>query len=368
MAISLNGCSVCGRRFEVQHGFQVQSLHQGVTYYCSQGCHEADLFKQRRRCCSQCGKEFDLIYAFQQVSTQRQVSFFCSTACRELSKSPAVALSTRPEPARIAILNQKGGTGKTTTAVNLAGGLADAGYSVLLLDLDAQGHVATSLGAKTNHGIYQLLLEGQAPRMCITQLRKRLHCIVGDERLANVELWLANLPNDGRREFVLRDRIAPIEAQFDFIIADCGPAMSLMNINALTYADWVLTPVSCDFLSLVGVKQMLRTVKRVNKDLGSKVEILGVIPTFYDRRNRISDEAVKTLKSYFRDKVLPPIRINTQLKEAPQHEQTIFEYAPHSRGAADYASLVEAVVSFFPRLRHTQPPVPPERATSVHLS
>lgn len=381
MPIALHGCSVCGERFEVQYGFQIQSLEEGVLYFCSQRCHEKSLYTHRRRVCSVCCGEFELRYAFQQVTAGSSVRFFCTTGCRSdvLSQArsrngapqaaPASAAAAEapaapdaPEaveeapprgPARIAVLNQKGGTGKTTTAVHLAAGLAELGYHTLLLDLDAQGHVATSLGALTNHGVYQLMVEKREPRLCLTQLRKRLHAFVGDERLANVELWLARM-GDGA-ETILRERLSVIEQGYDAVIIDCGPALSLLNINALTYADHVLVPVSCDFLSLVGVKQMLRTLDRVNRKLRSTVDILGIVPTFYDRRNRISDEAVKTLKGYFRDKVLPPIRINTRLKEAPQHKQTIFEYAPDSSGARDYRTLVEWVIGAVGMPSHAAP-------------
>lgn len=391
MPIALHGCSVCGERFEVQFGFQIQALEDGVLYFCSQRCHEQSLYTHRRRLCSVCELEFELRYAFQQATAGSSVRFFCSTQCRNdaltpiirsrpgaasahgsgasatvsrsgatatvggrpastSSSSAAASAADDPRPARIAVLNQKGGTGKTTTAVHLAAGLAELGYSVLLVDLDAQGHVATSLGAMTNHGVYQLMVENRDPRHCITQLRKRLHAIVGDERLANVELWLARM-GDGA-ETVLRERLASLERAYDAVVIDCGPALSLLNINALTYSDHVLVPVSCDFLSLVGVKQMLRTLDRVNRTLQSRVDILGIVPTFYDRRNRISDEAVKTLKGYFRDKVLPPIRVNTRLKEAPQHKQTIFEYAPDSTGARDYHTLIEWVVGATRMPRH----------------
>jgi chromosome partitioning protein len=128
---------------------------------------------------------------------------------------------------------------------------------------------------------------------------------------------------------------------------DCGPSLSVLNQNALTYADNIIIPVSCDYLSLVGVKQILRTLKKVNELLLHPVSILGVIPTFFDVRTRISVEAVNTLKSYFKDRVLPPIRINTRLREAPGHKKTIFEYAPDSRGSQDYRRLVESVVEFY---------------------
>jgi len=350
MAIALHGCSVCGSRFEVKFSFQVQTTERGVRYYCSQACHEQELFAQRRKSCNQCGKSFELRYAFQQMTSRSQVVHLCSTLCRDnylrardQESRKTQVRKTKGGPVHIAVLNQKGGTGKTTTAVNLAAGLAEADFRTLLIDLDAQGHVATSLGAEARRGVYQLFVENKAPHLCTTPLRENLDAIIADERLANVEMWLARMGQG--REKVLRQRMLALENPYDFIILDCGPALSLLNLNALTFAQKVLVPVSCDFLSLVGVKQMLRTLDRVNRTLSTTpVQILGILPTFYDRRNKISDEAVKTLKGYFRDKVLPPIRINTKLKEAPRHKQTIFEYAPESNGARDYSRLIEWVI------------------------
>lgn len=396
MAISLHGCSICGRRFEVKFSFQVQAVDGSVRYYCSQHCQQKELLAAKQHNCSTCGRQFELRYAFQQVTINSEVLYYCSTLCRDrgqkelgvpqqrrgkpaspeqLSSSPpprpksaphkspkrAPAIHTgrsapgrveaphRPSPSersgptRIAILNQKGGTGKTTTAVNLAAGLARAGHWTLLVDLDSQGHVATSLGKKGTHGLYNLFIEERDPRMCTTALRNRLNGIVSDERLASVEVWLARM-GKGRNK-ILKDRLAPLHSPYEFILLDCGPALSLLNINALTFAEYVIIPVSCDFLSLVGVKQMLRTLERVNRNLDSPVQIMGILPTFYDRRNRISDEAVKTLKGYFRDKVLPPIRVNSKIKEAPRHRQTIFEYAPDSSCSRDYERVVEFVLS-----------------------
>lgn len=140
------------------------------------------------------------------------------------------------------------------------------------------------------------------------------------------------------------DRVLPDTHGYEYVLLDCGPSLSLVNMNALTYADHLLVPVSCDYLSLVGVRQVMKTLERVRADLSHSIEVLGVLPTFYDLRNRASSEAIRVLKGRFGDKLLPPIRINTRLKEAPSHRKTIFEYDASSRGAQDYRQVVKWVV------------------------
>jgi chromosome partitioning protein len=269
----------------------------------------------------------------------------CSEGCRNrILDGGGTSAGVSTGPVRIAILNQKGGTGKTTTAVNLAAGLADQGHRVLLVDVDAQGHVGVSLGVRGERSLYHIVVEGADPAACVVPINENLHVITSNETLASAEIFLARM--DEGRDRILRARMASI-TQYDYVLLDCGPSLSLLNMNALTFADELLIPVSCDFLSLVGVRQILKTVRHVNELLLHPIRILGVLPTFYDQRNRISDESVKSMQSHFRDRVLPPIRVNTRLKEAPSHRQSIFDYAPYSRGAADYRRLVRWVADHF---------------------
>jgi chromosome partitioning protein len=364
MTIALQGCHVCGRRFDVKFSFQVQRNPSGaVQYFCTQKCQlqvredkpartAAPAPEQTRPTaaanttgnvsCQCCQKTFALRYAFQQVTVNSKVEYFCSMECRQpvLRDLERRVQRSRRGPRKIAILNQKGGTGKTTTSVNLSAGLAAAGMRTLVIDMDAQGHVGVSLGAKSDHSLYHLLVEGLDFDDVVVTARENLDLIVANETLASAEIFLARM-NEGR-ERMLKTRMEELDDRdYDFIILDCGPSLSLLNMNALTYADELIVPVSCDFLSLVGVKQILRTLRNVNRHLLHPVRILGILPTLYDRRNRISHESVSTLRGYFKEKVLPPIRINTKLKEAPSHKKTIFEYAPSSNGARDYGRLVE---------------------------
>ena len=295
------------------------------------------------RTCDQCGASFELRYAFQQVAVRERTFMVCSQGCRQQILAGVSQRGARPtrEPLRIAVLNQKGGTGKTTTAVNLAAGLSNEGARVLLIDVDAQGHVGISLGVRGEKSLYHVLVESAAPSSCIVPLSSNLDILTSNDTLAVAEIFLARM-NEGR-DRILRSRMGSV-TDYDYVILDCGPSLSLLNMNALTYADELLVPVSCDWLSLIGVRQLLKTVRHVNELLLHPIQVMGVLPTFYDQRNRISDESVKKLRSHFGDRVLPPIRVNTRLAQAPSHKQTIFEYAPYSRGASDYRRLVRWVM------------------------
>jgi chromosome partitioning protein len=164
---------------------------------------------------------------------------------------------------------------------------------------------------------------------------------VSNETLAAAELYLAGRQN---RDRVLSTRLAPLFDSYDVIVLDCSPSLSLMNQNALVAADGVLVPVACDFLSLVGVRQVIKTIKNVNTLLHHPVQIYGVLPTFYDARARICRDAIATMKEHFGDKCLPPIRGAIKLKEAPAQGKTIFEYEGSSNAARDYMRVVDRLV------------------------
>ncbi|RJO69445.1 MAG: ParA family protein [Myxococcales bacterium] len=292
--------------------------------------------------CSVCGASFTPEFAYQRALINGETRFYCSEVCAERYKiDRRRARGTR----RIAVLNQKGGTGKTTTSVNLAAGLATRGFNVLLIDMDAQGNVGISLGIVGDRGVYHLLMEGLPVEECSVPIRANLDIITSNEMLAAAEVKLANRPTG--RELALKEALIGRggEKGYDYVILDCPPALSLVNQNALVYADEVLVPVSCDFLAMVGVKQVLRTIHNMNNFMGKPVSICGVLPTFYDVRTRLSQEVLDNLKEYFKDKTLTPIRVSTRLKEAPSHKQTIFEYAPTSNAASDYLALVDRLVN-----------------------
>ncbi|MBK9258789.1 MAG: ParA family protein [Polyangiaceae bacterium] len=244
-------------------------------------------------------------------------------------------------PRYLAVFNHKGGTGKTTTAVSVAAGLAARGKRVLLVDTDAQGNVAVSLGAQVERSLYHVLVMGLRVSDAVKTVRPHLDLLPSNETLAAAELYLAGRQN---RDRVLSDRLSAAASNYDYVVLDCSPSLSLMNQNALVFADSVLVPVACDYLSLVGVRQVIKTVKNVNSILHHPVQIWGVLPTLFDARAKICHEAVSTLKQHFAERCLPPVRGAIKVKEAPAQGQTIFEYAAGSPAADDYNVLVDRII------------------------
>ena len=293
--------------------------------------------------CAVCAREFAPQFAYQVAVLDGGRRYFCALDCRRAGLGDA-AFGGQRRSRRVAILNQKGGTGKTTTAVNLAAGIADRGHDTLLIDVDAQGNVGTSLGIRGERTLYHLIVdESTRPEDVIIPLRGHLDVITADATLALADVFLARV--DDRRDRVLADRLESLRTRYQYIVLDCGPSLSLLNQNALGFADEVLIPVSCDYLALVGVKQVMKTLKDIDRHLGHTVRISGVVPTFFDGRVRLAREAVDTLSGHFKDRLYEPIRRSTRLAEAPSHRQTIFEYAPDSPGADDYRRLVERYVA-----------------------
>jgi chromosome partitioning protein len=339
-------CATCQRPFAPKFRFQVAETPNGLMFYCSQKCRGPQIAAPAERTevhCSTCDKPFALAFAFQTAELNGGRRFFCSESCRHSAMTTVKPASGIPARV-IAVLNQKGGTGKTTTAINVAAGLAEASKKVLLVDLDAQGNVGISLGIKGPKTIYHVLSQGADPVECAVPVRANLDVLTSDHTLAAAEVELAR---KDRRAHALALRFGQL-TQYDFVILDCAPSLSLLNQNALTYAAEVLVPVSCDYLSLVGVKQVLRTIQYVNEILMHPVRICGVLPTFYDVRNKISSDAVQNLRQYFKERTLPPVRINTKLKEAPSLKKTIFELAPDSHGARDYNRVVQWIANLSP--------------------
>ena len=248
-------------------------------------------------------------------------------------------------PKVLAVFNHKGGTGKTTTAVHVAAGLAARCAKVLLVDADGQGNVAASLGLEAERSLYHVLVMGLPFEQARIAARPNLDVIAANETLAAAELYIAGQRN---RDRVMASRLARARESYDYVIVDCSPSLSLLNQNALVLADAVLCPVACDYLSLIGIRQVVRTVKHVNKILNHPVNFWGVLPTLYDSRARICNEALDTLKKNFRDVCLDPIHFAIKVKEAPSLGKTLFEYAPNTSAAADYWRVIERLMQVEP--------------------
>jgi chromosome partitioning protein len=354
-------CSVCNQRFEVQFRYQMEEREGGFAFFCSQKCHSASLDGDST--CDACQTRFRVELVAQVVQVKGVRKYACSDACRAqvlaedagmrlvdtIEQIPAVLrpAPSRPSssfggPKRIAVFNHKGGTGKTTTTVSIAGGLAARGVRVLVVDTDSQGNIAHSLGIKAERSLYHVLVMGLAPRAAAVNVRPNLDVIASNETLAAAELYLAGRQN---RDRILRERLDAGTKDYDVVLLDCSPSLSLLNQNALVFADGVLVPVACDYLSLVGVRQVVKTVKNVNALLHHPVQIWGVLPTFYDARARICRDALETLEKHFGDRCLAPIRQATRVKEAPASGKTIFEHAPESHAALDYDRVVQKLIA-----------------------
>jgi len=244
----------------------------------------------------------------------------------------------------IGVLNYKGGTAKTTTVVNLGAGLALRGKHVLCVDLDAQGSLATYLGVPYTRSLAHLLLRQAEPRACIVQARDNLDLIASDESLlpAEGELWRLDNRHIARR--VLASKLRGLEDDYDYVILDFSPSPSLLSESAMLYVRELVVPVSMSYLALVGTRQVIETLKAIGRIPEHRVRLYLIVPTFYYARLRKDREVIGILRRHFADRVTAPIRANVRLAEAPGYQMSIYEYAPHSRGAIDYTRLVERVV------------------------
>jgi chromosome partitioning protein len=242
----------------------------------------------------------------------------------------------------IAILNQKGGVGKTTTAINLAAYLSKQGSSVLLVDLDPQGNATSGLGLDKNSveaGSYELLL-GQADLPRVVQTASNgVYVIPTNANLAAVEVELVQQPH---REQVLKTALGA--ADYDYILIDCPPALGLLTINALTAASRIIIPVQAEYYALEGLGQLLEVVQKVRRGLNPTLEIMGVVVTMYDGRTSLSEQVLKEVSKHFGGKLFAAvIPRNVRLAEAPSYGQSILEHDKWSKGARAYKQLAKEV-------------------------
>ena len=246
----------------------------------------------------------------------------------------------------IALVNNKGGVGKTTSAVNLAAGLVAAGRRILLADLDAQGSASLSLGltrADLTPGSAEVMLEGHPIREVIRPTSvKGLDILPGSMALASADLVLSVVKG---REVVLKDALTPIRGDYDFTVLDCPPSLGLLTVNALTAADFFIVPVTPDYLSLEGLVNLLDAVERIKKGIGKAAGLLGILLTLADYRLNVTEEIGQMIRGYYGRLVFKAeIRGNVRLKEAPSFGKTIFDYDNGSAGAEAYRQLTKEVL------------------------
>jgi chromosome partitioning protein len=256
----------------------------------------------------------------------------------------------------IALMNQKGGVGKTTTTVNLGAALAELGQRVCLIDLDPQAHLTINYGVEPSRemtNLYNVLVEGRSFLEAIHKIDDNLAIVPSSIDLAAAEIELVSVLG---REMLLKKKMETAQHDFDFVLLDCPPSLGLLTINALAVATEVIIPMQPHFLALQGVGKLLETVSLVNRRMNPKLRVSGIVLTMFDSQTKLSNEVVSDLNGFIEQaqgKSLPwsdarifksRVRRNIKLAESPSFGQTILKYEPHSNGATDYRSLAKEVL------------------------
>ena len=241
----------------------------------------------------------------------------------------------------ICIYNHKGGVGKTTTAINMAAGLSRQGKKILLIDLDPQGNIDVSLKLKAEYNLYDAMT-GKIPlQKCIVNLATNFDVIMSRENLTKAEYYLSN---QNSSKMLLKELLGGVTG-YDYMIIDCPPSLGVLNQNVLAFCKEAFIPASTDYLGFDALKKVEGVLKKINENYHSNIKVSKVIPTLYDRRNKICIESLKEITELYPHVTGTPIRYNSKLKEAPKFGKSIFKYARSSLGAQDYEKLVEEVIA-----------------------
>jgi chromosome partitioning protein len=246
----------------------------------------------------------------------------------------------------LAVTNQKGGVGKTTTAINLAASLAANDLRILVIDSDPQGNATTGLGGVKDPdrpGLYHVLLGGvEIAQAVVPTDFEGLDLIPSDKNLVGANLELVDTP---RREFRLHEKVNGLQSRYDFVLIDCPPALDLLTLNALIAADSVLVPVQCEFFALEGISELMDTIDRIRDSFAHPLEIEGILLTMFDDRTNLTRQVAADLRDFFQDQVFKTvIPRSIRLAEAPSHGKTILAYDVRSRGAESYIRLAKEIL------------------------
>jgi chromosome partitioning protein len=247
----------------------------------------------------------------------------------------------------LAIANQKGGVGKTTTSINLSASLADCDKKVLVIDLDPQGNTTSGFGIDKNeqeHTVYELLLGECSVKECMLKTEiENLQLIPSNVNLAATEIELLDV---AEKEYILKNEIDYVKDDFDYIIIDCPPSLNLLTINAMTTATAILVPIQCEYYALEGLSQLMYTIELVQERLNPDLIIEGVVFTMYDSRTNLSAQVVENVKSNLNQKIYNTvIPRNIRLAEAPSYGMPITKYDPKSQGAISYMQLAKEIIA-----------------------
>lgn len=245
----------------------------------------------------------------------------------------------------VAVANQKGGVGKTTTAINLAACLAERGLRILVIDLDPQGNTTSGFGMEKDEmerTSYDLLLEENSIRSCILHTEFHVDLVPANIDLSGAEVELIGVE---KREYLLRNQLNQVKESYDFVWIDCPPSLNMLTVNAFCSADSVLVPIQCEFYALEGLSQLLNTINLVKRRLNPTIEIEGIVFTMYDNRTNLCNEVVQEVRKYLPDKTYTTmIPRNVRLGEAPSHGEPIIYYDSSSKGAESYRRLAAEIL------------------------
>ena len=247
----------------------------------------------------------------------------------------------------IAVANQKGGVGKTTTVLNLAAALAESGMNVLAVDFDPQGNLSSGFGIEINkleNTVYEAVMDHCDTKDALQKTySEHLDILPSNMNLSGAEIELLDIEE---REYRLKKCLESVDGKYDYILIDCPPSLSLLTVNALTAADRVLIPIQCEYYAMEGLSQMLKSVGLIRKRLNTELKVDGIIFTMFDGRNNLSSQVVESVKSalkeYIYDTIIPR---NVRVAEAPSYGMPVTEYDPHSSGAENYRKLAAELIS-----------------------